>query len=377
MKIQRNAKSNGLLRRFTIGAAAAAWLSLSIDMGCSALLADQPVTSNDVEGISIAFQLQSLTEHDQQPVVTAMCISPDNRLLAAAGDDHAVRIIDLATQGTLQTLIAHTDWVQAVEFSHDGRSLVSVGNDRTVRIWDRVTNELDSQWQPTLAYTADNALYTVTIHPDNDRIAFSGFGPTMWVYSRSSGSVVDTHTCDCHDQRILRYIHDGEQLACGGRDGVVRIWETETHREIATLPLHRSRIRGMVFSKNESIVSTVAEDRRLIRYDLLTDTKLLDERLVGGKLYSLAHVDSQLLGIGSSDNTLRLFSLVENVEVARLIGHEGTVDVLCVSDSKIVSGSHDTKIRVWDISKTWEEKTQIISTTTANTLSNPQEPKIR
>ena len=66
-------------------------------------------------------RLSSLPSHDERPVVTAISVSPNGDILAAAGDDHAIRIVDLKSGKTTTTLTGHLDWVQCVEFSPNGQ----------------------------------------------------------------------------------------------------------------------------------------------------------------------------------------------------------------------------------------------------------------
>jgi len=68
-------------------------------------------------------QLSSLPTHAEPPVVTAISVSPNGLFIAAAGDDHAIRIVELATGKTTATLIGHLDWVQCLEFSPNGQQL--------------------------------------------------------------------------------------------------------------------------------------------------------------------------------------------------------------------------------------------------------------
>ena len=82
-----------------------------------------------------AIQLQGIPELTDPPVVTAMSISPDGEWIAAAGDDHAIRIVSIRSGATRTTLQGHTDWVKGLEFSPSGNELASCSNDGTLRRW--------------------------------------------------------------------------------------------------------------------------------------------------------------------------------------------------------------------------------------------------
>jgi WD40 repeat protein len=73
------------------------------------------------------------------PLRLSVRLLDDDKLLASASKDSAVRMWDPTTGAALQTLAGHTDVVEAVAFSQDGKLLASASGDRTVRLWDVTT----------------------------------------------------------------------------------------------------------------------------------------------------------------------------------------------------------------------------------------------
>ena len=79
--------------------------------------------------------------------VLSVAFSRDGETLASGGDDHTVRLWDVATGRPIGTpLIGHTDFVASVAFSPNGKTLASGSWDDTIRLWD-------------VAYTDDIATY--------------------------------------------------------------------------------------------------------------------------------------------------------------------------------------------------------------------------
>ena len=56
------------------------------------------------------------------------------------------------------------------------------------------------------------------------------------------------------------------------------------------------------------------------------------------------------LASGAEDGTIRLWDPAAGAETARLKGHSGAVDALCMlPDGRLASGSWDSTIRLWDV----------------------------
>jgi WD40 repeat protein len=97
---------------------------------------DPAIKARDVDGQKLIFELR----HNTNPN-SSVAVSPDGRLIAAAGrdhaaGDHAVKIWDAQTRAEWRTLKGHVNYVWKVAFSPDGRYLASGSWDSTVKVWD-------------------------------------------------------------------------------------------------------------------------------------------------------------------------------------------------------------------------------------------------
>jgi WD40 repeat protein len=317
--------------------------------------ADSFGTANK-SGFANVIQLERLPSHNEPPVVTAISVSPSGAFLAAAGDDHAIRIVELNSGKTLSVLVGHVDWVQCVEFSPSGQRLASCGNDGTLLLWDlSATPKLLSET------SAGHALSTLAFLGE-DQIFVAGFGNNIYRWSASNSKLVVDHSCECSDIRAIACSPDRSSIAYGGRDGVLRVLRFDTpNAPVANdsahghttneiiAPLHFDRIRSLQFSEDGKQITSVGEDRRIVHFDLASRKAIGKTEIGGGKLMGLCQLEPHLFALAGSDNSIRIFSDLDQRVLVKLIGHDGSVSVLKKTSKYIISGSFDTTIRVWDI----------------------------
>ncbi len=134
----------------------------------------------------------------QTPII-ALALSPDGKLIAAAGIRGSVAVVERATRHVLRTLVGPGLPVWSAAFMPDNRTLLTGGADRTIRRWNAATGDpadtlLVGAPEDPLARYADDpgarvfracvACHTLT--PDEGNKA----GPSLWhVFGRKIGSL--------------------------------------------------------------------------------------------------------------------------------------------------------------------------------------------
>ncbi len=96
---------------------------------------------------------------------------------------------------------------------------------------------------------------------------------------------------------IVAFSNDGREIACGGRDGVVRIWNWTTDQQPFEQSLHRDRIRALRFSADDQEIISIGEDRRLVRYRHNTGQVVSDRVISTGRLLSMTFIDDESLAV--------------------------------------------------------------------------------
>jgi WD40 repeat protein/serine/threonine protein kinase len=165
-------------------------------------------------------------------------VSPDGRMLLSCGIDKSVRLWDARTGVHLRKLLGHTDIVTSVAFLPDGGRAVSCGTDKTVRLWNTQTGaELNSITLPDRAYR-------LTLAPDGRRVVIGcRTAAHVWDLETDKVAVFDSSMDRGFYVEQSRFSPDGRWLLAGGSDGVVRVWNVATGRE---LPPIKAIIKGKV-----------------------------------------------------------------------------------------------------------------------------------
>jgi WD40 repeat protein len=156
-----------------------------------------------------------------------LAISPDGTWLAAGSRDGYLRlwktaqILDSDRGDPTATVVpAHHKGVNSLAFSLDGSLLATGGNDAIARIWDPSTGELvgstigGSFAVPSIDFTKDSKILAVVN------------GQIVRLRQVGTEQIVGTFQADI-PLFHAKFSPDGKLLAVTGNDNLIRIWQTE------------------------------------------------------------------------------------------------------------------------------------------------------
>ena len=115
-----------------------------------------------------------VAEDQYAPVITALAIHPSGKLLAAAGDDHLVRIWELRRGKMLGTHSGHEDWVRSAIFSRDGSELLTAAADGRVLQWSP-----QERAAPRAIVTREKSLLSLAMSRDGKLALVAGFNSPL------------------------------------------------------------------------------------------------------------------------------------------------------------------------------------------------------
>jgi WD40 repeat protein len=295
-------------------------------------------------------QLAPVGTQTHFPVVTGLAYSAADQLLAAAGDDHAIRLVRIADGSLAKTLHGHVDWVRCLDFSPRGEHLISAGDDARLILWGRA-----SDWNPEQKMSLQPSLSTVRFCPRGEQIAACGFQAELRLLRGKSPTKLQEldefiFKTQSNDLRVLVFSKDGEQIVVGGRTGVLQVVRGHDMSSVAEIPVHRSRIRGLQFDGRGSRLYSCAEDGTVVATELQSGKRVGEVKIPGCKLQSIAALEGDLLATGGTDNMIHIVDILQGRVLKSWEGHSGSVAAMVVCGTKLATASFDTTIRLWDLS---------------------------
>ncbi len=278
------------------------------------------------------------------------------------GADGLIRVWDLENQS--EAWVGFTNGgstMNTLDFSPDGKVLATGDAAGDILLWDSAEGVKVRNFPSNLSQVLD-----IKFSPDGSTLAYSGIKlgaqPNIWIKEIETGSTRNLRTRDqAFDVYAIAWSPDGQLIATGGVDRVLRIWSVSSGSAVQEIEdVYRGPIRALAFSPNGKWLATGAEDNESGKKEislLLWDTSVWqDEPPVilagtGSDVTSLAFSpDGQLLASGANDGSSALWDIRRQELFERLPGPLSTVTGMSFAqfgDKLLVaSGSLDRSLLV-------------------------------
>lgn len=237
-------------------------------------------------------------------VVSSVGFTPDGSQLVSGSWDETIGVWNVAAGNSADFLAGHTDWIEAVAITPDGEHIVSASQ-RSVRTWKLQSLSLESVFTAPAAFS----ISSMALSPD------------------------------------------GRWLACGIRDGTVRIWEVGVDEPRWSFPTDEAWTKALTFSADAGLLAAGNWLGQLRVWNLEHGEQVFSQAAhPDAPIASLAFSpDGQQLAAGSFDATISIRDTAEWQLQRTLKGHKGLVLSLAFSpDSQLLaSGERHGPIKVW------------------------------
>ncbi|KAH9728069.1 WD REPEATS REGION domain-containing protein [Citrus sinensis] len=315
--------------------------------------------------------------------ITALALSPDDKLLFSSGHSREIRVWDLSTLKCLRSWKGHDGPAIGMACHPSGGLLATAGADRKVLVWD-----VDGGFCTHYFKGHKGVVSSILFHPDTDKslvvnlwdlrdysckLTVPTYEMVEAVCAIPPGSAFDSFLSSYNQQTIKKKCRSLEiHFITVGERGIVRMWNADSaclyEQKSSDVTISsemddskRGFTAATVLPSNQGLLCVTADQQLLLYTTVEVPEKkmelILSKRLVG---YNEEILDLKFLG--EEEQYLAVATNIEQVQVYDLssmscsyvlAGHSEIVlclDTCALSSGKIliVTGSKDNSVRLWD-----------------------------
>jgi WD40 repeat protein len=272
------------------------------------------------------------------------------------------------------TLRAYEESFYAVAYSPDGQALAGLKSTGRIRLWDRRAGE--TRWttsvrtaggQPGLA----GGVHDLAFSPDGRSLAGPGPDASLVLFSVDTGRATVRFEGRTGAVQKLAFSPDGRTLVAALSTHAMRVWSTHDGQLVhKAFGRHAGPVASVAFSPDGHTVASASYDRtvklwnpedpiqpRTVLKGHTDEVRALGFSPDGQRIASagldrtLAYLpDSTRIVTGSADQTVRVWDTTTGQELRTFKGHTDQVVAVAASPDgrNFASASEDQTVRVWD-----------------------------
>ena len=264
------------------------------------------------------YNLNSIHTITSQNKPSGLAYSSDGKLLIAGTSKQEVNVYSSSNNyNKISTFNKHTNLTMAVDFIDNQTAISAGGNNKEIYIWDIATNKIKHKIEG-----AGETVWSVGINKNT--VAWGNQGRD--VHNPDSWQV--TKSINLKDFSISEQINQANfSNILTTKDGFSLSNQSSTYSD-STLKL----------IKNSKTIASIKRDK------------------TNGYGHNCYGFYKNFIISGGSNGHLEIYDF-KGKKISNLIGHTGEIWTLAIDGDRLVSGSGDQTIRVWDLSKITEQKT--------------------
>jgi WD40 repeat protein len=162
------------------------------------------------------------------------------------------------------------------------------------------------------------------------------------------------HTLTGHSGNTLAISRDGNTLASGGDDKIIKLWDLNTARLVNSVMGHSQAVTSIAFSPKAALLATASDDKSI---KLWHWPSLQEIASFNGHSHAVKSVcfspDGEILVSGGWDKQVKLWNISNGKEIFTLEAHQLQVSAVTFSPQGeiLATASFDRTVRLWQLAQ--------------------------
>jgi WD40 repeat protein len=281
------------------------------------------------------------------------------KLIASGGQDGSIIIWDGETYTPIHILKGHTEYIASIKFSPDGVILASGSGDCMIRLW-----YVESGTPLRTINAHIGVVRCLDFSTNGKKIISVGYDNIIKIWNTKTGSILSKISGlaeygypNRHTDKILavKYFTNSNCFASCSMDRTIKIWNDKTCEIKCTLDTSGVSIFD-ISTDNKNIVSASdylyakhIESFHFLDQASFRESHIMEAHEKGINSIKISPDNSKIVS-GSDDGTIKIWDTETNELLNTLVGHHQQVTCINFLDrgKKIVSASYDNTIKIWD-----------------------------
>jgi WD40 repeat protein len=303
----------------------------------------------------------SLMHGGHWEAITALDISPDDRLLVSGSKDMTVKVWNFPSGQLQQTFSEQYEPIVSVAVSDDKETLTTSILSGKVFIWSLATDSLMRSFTPTAIWEGpEGSIRASATDRQGTLIASSGWGEGILLQHLQSGKIIKIPSNSLATGQSLAVLPNGQAIVSSNSNGKFQIWDANTGSLVKTFP---NAVKGEALEP----ISTITLDRTgtvlvsgswygsLVLWDLNTGKMIATLPRQNKPISAIAISDlgDRVAVVTNKETRIQLWDVKTGKSGGILKGHASAVSTLKFSHNGqfLISGGEESAIKIWDLSK--------------------------
>lgn len=214
-----------------------------------------------------------------------------------------------------------------------------------------------------------DSVLSISYSPDGKTLLSGSRDKSLKLWDSETGK--ELRTLKGHTGAVwsVSFSPDGKTLLSGSSDKTLKLWDAETGKVLRTLHGHSSIVMSVSFSPDGKSVISTGGDKTIKLWDVATGKELNTFQGHSKDILSISYSpNSKTVLSGGVDKTLKLWGLANGQEILTFKSHSGWIANVSYSPNgkTVLSGGADKTLKLWDLStgrviQTLKRHTNVVS----------------